>query len=265
MKDAVTAALGLSGLLSVAERILGGRGGLVFNFHRVLPISELADCYNSYLAITDESFAAFLQFLNSRLKIVSLAELVARSPSSSGRVCAITFDDGWEDNLRVALPIARSHDAPMTIFLPTGLIGSDSALPEERFSRIVRDDSVASWYSLLKQRLLESGCSLPKTVTPDTLSSYLKRLPMDVKLGFLQAAEASFTPAPAKKRFLDWDQVRAMRAQGVDFGSHTVRHVTLAVESEATVAAELALSRADLGRELGGDAAFLAYPNGSYN
>ena len=32
----------------------------------------------------------------------------------------LTFDDGYRDNVTCALPILERHDAPFTIFVPTG-------------------------------------------------------------------------------------------------------------------------------------------------
>ena len=49
---------------------------------------------------------------------------------------AITFDDGWEDNYRVAFPHLVRFAMPATIFACTGLLDTMQLLPEERFARL---------------------------------------------------------------------------------------------------------------------------------
>src|SRR5207253_1684050 len=95
-----------SGLFSIMQRVLRSRGALVFALHRVLPVEELSDCYNPNLALTPESFDSFLHYLKPRVPVVSIEELMEyRSKQETTPVCVITFDDGWEDNHRVAYPI----------------------------------------------------------------------------------------------------------------------------------------------------------------
>jgi peptidoglycan/xylan/chitin deacetylase (PgdA/CDA1 family)/2-polyprenyl-3-methyl-5-hydroxy-6-metoxy-1,4-benzoquinol methylase len=66
-------------------------------------------------------------------------------------------------------------------------------------------------------------------------------------------------PAP----LLDWDEVRRLRAEGAEFGSHTATHPFLTALSPAEVAREAARSRATLQRELGEPVTALAYPYGA--
>jgi peptidoglycan/xylan/chitin deacetylase (PgdA/CDA1 family) len=266
MKHALAAPLAAVGLLGLAERALRGRGPLVFNFHRVLPEAELSDCYNPYLAVTDTSFTAFLRFIRNRMRIVPLTELLDQTHSKE-RTCSITFDDGWEDNLRIALPIAKAFQVPITIFLPTGLIGTAGALPEERFWWLLRDTPHALWYEPLERRFRAAGYHIPELsgATLSLLHGRFKRLPFRVKLEFLADVETAGLAFSRNRRFLDWNEVRSMRDQGVSFGSHTSRHVTLSAEDETTIGEELVQSKRDLERELGVTVQFLAYPNGSYN
>ena len=39
------------------------------------------------------------------------------------RFVCLTFDDGYRDNLRYALPILKKYDAPFTIYIPTSFPG----------------------------------------------------------------------------------------------------------------------------------------------
>ncbi|QOZ35131.1 hypothetical protein XH92_28525 [Bradyrhizobium sp. CCBAU 53421] len=56
-------------------------------------------------------------------EIVSLATALERLASDAGtgrRCAALTFDDGYRDNVTTALPILERFNAPFTIYVPTG-------------------------------------------------------------------------------------------------------------------------------------------------
>ncbi len=64
---------------------------------------------------------------------------------------------------------------------------------------------------------------------------------------------------------MTWDQLREMRAAGMDIESHTYSHPDLRKLDAARLAQELRESRAALVRELGASACFLSYPEGRFD
>jgi peptidoglycan/xylan/chitin deacetylase (PgdA/CDA1 family) len=48
-----------------------------------------------------------------------------------GRRFAITFDDGYEETLRLALPLLQAHALPATVFVVSGLVGGYSVWNRE--------------------------------------------------------------------------------------------------------------------------------------
>jgi len=64
---------------------------------------------------------------------------------------------------------------------------------------------------------------------------------------------------------MGWDTIRRLRAEGVDFGSHTVSHPFLTARPPAEVAREFAESRAELAEGLGEAPVAVAYPHGAEN
>jgi peptidoglycan/xylan/chitin deacetylase (PgdA/CDA1 family) len=47
---------------------------------------------------------------------------LATDAQQSPRYAVITFDDGYRDNIATALPILERHDAPFTMYVPTGAL-----------------------------------------------------------------------------------------------------------------------------------------------
>jgi peptidoglycan/xylan/chitin deacetylase (PgdA/CDA1 family) len=62
---------------------------------------------------------------------------------------------------------------------------------------------------------------------------------------------------------LGWDEIRRLRADGIEFGSHTASHRPLTALSNADAVRELARSRAVLTRQLGAPPEAIAYPHGA--
>lgn len=58
--------------------------------------------------------------------IVSLDEALQRLAAPAARPFAVvTFDDGYRDNMSIALPLLERLDAPLTLFVPTGMVTRD--------------------------------------------------------------------------------------------------------------------------------------------
>jgi peptidoglycan/xylan/chitin deacetylase (PgdA/CDA1 family) len=60
-----------------------------------------------------------------------LAHYLDGAPLPAGATL-ITFDDGYEDVLRHALPVLERQGYPAVLFVPLGYVGKDSPLPHER-------------------------------------------------------------------------------------------------------------------------------------
>jgi hypothetical protein len=67
---------------------------------------------------------------------------------------------------------------------------------------------------------------------------------------------------PRQPHWMDWDQVRALAAQGFEIGCHTDTHINMGTADERTVRAELEVSKRKLHEELGTPARLFAYPFG---
>ena len=72
-------------------------------------------------------------------RMVPLAALASRIRAGRRQrpVVAITFDDGYADNLHNALPLLERYSAPATVFLATGWIDRGEPFWWDRLSAIV--------------------------------------------------------------------------------------------------------------------------------
>lgn len=96
-------------------------------------ISSRPEPLPSNIDISPARFERHLNWLSRRCDVVSLVETLS---TSAKRRVAITFDDGFRDNLTVALPLLEKFGFPMTLFVTAGLVDDKEYLSEEELREI---------------------------------------------------------------------------------------------------------------------------------
>lgn len=100
------------------------RGGLILMYHRITDARpDPWDC-----CVSPQHFAEQLAVLRRKFRPVPLAQLMQAvtddQPSVfSRRPVAVTFDDGYADNLHTAKPLLERYEIPATVFVTSGHIG----------------------------------------------------------------------------------------------------------------------------------------------
>ena len=248
-------ALDAAGVVRAIETLSPDRGVNVVNYHRVLPVDEIATYCRPQMAISAPTFAAQLRDMAERRGFTPVERL--RHHDAKDKV-AITFDDGYEDNFRVALPWLERFSAPACIFLVTGLVGRPDALWWDRVGL-----SLFAWWRAgtpgeLPAALPERARSLSSITTAAearaTISEALSDLNLadeDARDAAVRAAEGLVEALEAKRTMLSWDEVQSLARAGVTFGSHTRSHVPLDELEVDEAKSELLGSHADLDERLG--------------
>ena len=107
-------------------KLLYRRKAIILMYHGLREESEKKD--DKFVQV--DKFRDQLDYLRKNYKIVSLDNIV--NEISNGAVpnnsLAVTFDDGYEDNYRHLLPIAREFGIPVSVFLATDLVGRENYL-----------------------------------------------------------------------------------------------------------------------------------------
>jgi peptidoglycan/xylan/chitin deacetylase (PgdA/CDA1 family) len=215
-----------------------------------------------------DSFENQIAFLSDAYRILPVTEVIERLRRGlplPERTASITFDDGFRSVLRTAYPILSKYQAPATVFLVTGLIGTDQMPWPERLycglaatelAAIRLDGTVFS----LRTRSDRAGAFL-------SIGSHLIALPREKKEELLTILLKELGQFSLQDRealaMLSWEEVDKLNATGlVSFGSHTHTHEILSRCSPEFQRDELQTSRNLLLEHLGG-ADLFAYPNGA--
>ncbi len=97
-------------------------------------ISSPAEPLPADIDISQQRFEQQLQWLSRWRKVVRLYQTLRSADGD--RLVAITFDDGFRDNLTVALPLLEKFKLPMTLFVTAGFIGLDGYLSRDELREI---------------------------------------------------------------------------------------------------------------------------------
>jgi peptidoglycan/xylan/chitin deacetylase (PgdA/CDA1 family) len=222
-------------------------------------------CYPSPPGAGTRGFAHQLRRLKQLGTVVPLAEgleALAAGRRLPPRAVAITFDDGYRDNLDVAAPMLDDLGLPATFFLVPGLLSGD----------------VRPWWEVLawgfaqaKPPVVNWGGRVLPTRGRHGWRSFrwlaerlkvLDRATREQRVGeFLDLLEPR-GQAGEDRLFLDWDGAVELVRRGFTVGSHSMRHAILSREDPREQASDLISSRRQLEAELEAPVNLLAYPNG---
>lgn len=155
---------------------------------------------------------------------------------------------------RPGVPILNYHSV--------GEVADDSTVPRAAFAQqldwlVSQGFATASLHDVAERKLPPH----PVILTFDDGKEDALRvvLPM-LRERRLRATFFVVTDFVGRPGYLDWDGVRALRAAGMEIGSHSVDHARLSELTEDRVRAELADSKRALEEHLGAPVEALAYP-----
>jgi peptidoglycan/xylan/chitin deacetylase (PgdA/CDA1 family) len=267
-------ALDATGLLPLVEgaRNLVGSRLRILAYHRVLTIrDEDAFAFDlDLISASVEQFREQMAFVKRHFHPLTFREWlgIADAGDSPPRdAIVVTFDDGYDDNYRVAFPILRELGVPAVFFVSTGHI--DSALPyaydwlvyiicSTRAARVqigALDLDVAVPPTIPERRALAADVlDRMKTMSAIGQSETIRELADQLGMPRVGAHDDC--------RPMTWDELREMHAAGMEIGSHGVSHHMLSKLPRAEMTRELQDSQAALTRELGVPAVSLSYPVG---
>jgi peptidoglycan/xylan/chitin deacetylase (PgdA/CDA1 family) len=249
-----------SGVDAVYRRATGA--GLV-----VLMLHRLRDEPDPYpLSMSNAGFRQLVRWLRKRNALVGLEDgLHALSELQQPRVnYAITFDDGYRDNLGLLDLQGRREAVPAVVYVATGHVGGEpiwayrlqhavEARTRDRLdlgalglghfdlSEVMDRERL---YALLPQRL--------KRLEPHELEACVDGI----------AEQTQPQPPSSGSEMLDWPDIRTLDAHGVRIGAHTRHHVLLSRVDAHAARAEILGSQADIAEATDLPPAHFAYPNG---
>lgn len=227
----------------------------VLAYHRVRPSGLEASDYpfdESVFGPAEAEFDAQMQWLSWHADPIGEADLIealAGKRKLPKRAVLVTFDDGYRDNHDLALPALKRHGVPAIFFIAPALIDQ----------RRLGFWDHAAWASKLSGgspaefRALANDLKTTHAQDPDAALGELRR-----------RLEVAAPSAELEDReLMTWDQIRALKRQGMGIGSHGLTHRVLARLSPAEQWHEFTESKQRLEQRLEAPVRTVAFPAGS--
>lgn len=244
-----------------------GRGAIL-TFHHVRTRETGAFAPNRLLEITPDYLDRLLTHVTSSgTRIVALdAVPQLLGELSSKPFVALTFDDGYRDNLVEALPVLERHMAPFTLFATTGFLDRQAALWWLDLETAVADLQQTEVGTGRSRRVFATRTAAQKTRAFNAITRLLDGHSDEQRLSAvakLSAAARIDSRAAVEALCLSWSELQVLAAHPLaTVGCHTVTHPRLAKLSRLEVLRELGHSRDVLETAIGKPVRHLAYPYG---
>ncbi len=255
---------------------------LILMYHRILPHDdERTKLEEPGMVVTPEAFRQHLTVLGDYFNMVKLSDWIQLKQDGKtlpANACAITFDDGWVDNYEFAFPILQELNIPATIYLVSGMIGTNDMFWPERLARLVStiaSDYPQHWthpelswlqnspkdYSFSEippnREQLSCLCASAKSYSDEEIHTRLSHIENTLQLN-IDASSPSL---------LNWQQVATMVNTGlIEIGSHTCQHTRLNEQTSAEVIKqEIINSKKEIEQHTEQTIKTFCFPNGDYN
>ena len=260
--------IGRSRIAWAAKPFLGGSGGVLMFHH----CGQRAPGYfggNDHLTISPQFLERLLEeFRTECIDIVSLDEAIARvGDNHNHRPCvALTFDDGYRDNIETAYPILQKFRVPFTVFVCSGFVDRQAPIWWLSVERIVQAHDTITFEIDGKQTKLTTGNKGQKRSAFQTIISEIKKVPHDVALRLFDdfAKRNNHCPMELTDREMStWDMLRDLNNDPlVTIGAHTISHPFLSKLTRDEAFHEIKGGAQRIEDMLGVKPEYFAYPYG---
>jgi peptidoglycan/xylan/chitin deacetylase (PgdA/CDA1 family) len=276
---------------NAARRALVSRA-LILVYHRVTPL----DFDPEWLAVHPGRFGEQLDVLRRHYNVLSVPKLheCMQKGKVPRKAVAVTFDDGYADNLLDARPLLERYDVPATCFVTTGKLDQSSEFWWDELEGLLLEtpklpavlslelngnrycwplDEGSESSTQLADRddrnwnVLQQTPLTPRQKAYRELAPILRTLDADSQESVLrQIAEWAGVERRVRDshRTLRPEEVPSLNAGGlVEIGAHTVTHPVLSARPRDAQQHEIRLSKQRLEELLNHPVTTFAYPFGA--
>lgn len=239
----------------------GSRARLsILIYHRVLPEPDpmLDD------EIDASIFALHMDALAQAFNVIPLSDAVARLGAGTlpPRAACITFDDGYANNVTIALPILQQRSLPACFFIATGFINGACMWNDVVIEALRDSDAVTLDLGSIGLGIHDLTEPTDRRAAMRKILPELKKLGPDARdesiAGLIEIAGVE----RATGKMMSADQVRTLAAAGMEIGGHTVNHPILATLNKQRARDEMAACKDELEAIARQPVRNFAYPNG---
>lgn len=209
--------------------------------------------------ITKAQFEQHLSLFKQYFNVLSLPEAYQRLKEGTlpANALCITFDDGYKDNVEVALPLLKTYDMPASFFIATGFL-NDSLMFNDVITETVRQ---INDILVVHSRAYTCSTTEGKRQAIHALIQYIKPL---TKAQRIEALKRFLPEVALPNLMMGLDGLQKLDMEGMHIGAHTINHPLLSQVTAEEAFKEIETSKLSLEEILQKPIRWFAYPNGKY-
>jgi peptidoglycan/xylan/chitin deacetylase (PgdA/CDA1 family) len=231
----------------------------VLIYHRVLPQPDPMRPGEPTVDEFDWQMRLLREYFNP-LPLVDAVERLQEGALPQNAIC-VTFDDGYADNDRYALPVLQKYRIPATVFVSTGFLNG-GRMWNDSVIEVLRNVE-GSHLDLREVGLDNYNVESPaqRLAAVNAILRKIKHLDPAVRSSLVNDIEKRGNGLPDDLMLTD-AQLQALARGNVAIGAHTINHPILSSVSIESAAQEIQGSKDYLEALLQQSVEAFAYPNG---
>jgi len=222
--------------------------------------------------IRKNQFAKQMQYISKNFNLVSMIDLekhILKKKIIEKDSVAVTFDDGFDNNYNIAWDVLENYKVPATFYISTGFISKRKKIWTDILEIIFLNNKnkAIRFISNGKIKKTNLGNKLDRISKLNILKKKLKKKRNDCLKEFiknikmLNIYEGNFYPE--LYNFMTWEKIIEMNKSNlIDFGAHTVNHISLTKVDYQNAKYEINKSLKTLYETIRQDVKLFSYPEG---
>lgn len=236
---------------------------IILLYHRVADLPSDPEM----LAVTPMNFLRHMEFIKQEFPIVRFDEDWSNVKKPA---VAVTFDDGYADNVLEALPVLEKVGVPATFFISSGHLGTDRIFWWNRLENILLQDgyfpSTFTLDDVRNKRTWDTGTSEQRKMLYSALFILMLKATPVQREGWLNQLEqwaGLINREGDIHRSMTQDEIKRLAVSPwTTIGAHTVTHSALSALNEEQQRQEILTSKQDLENLTGMKITTFSYPFG---
>jgi peptidoglycan/xylan/chitin deacetylase (PgdA/CDA1 family) len=257
-------ALGMLGLNKSYFR--NARGARILLYHGLCNADPTR--FNG-IFLTRKTFEAHLEFYKEHFNVVTLDQFYNQQFNNDKFNVCLTFDDGFANNLKYALPLLEKYQMPATFFITAIRDAGYEILWSDFLAIVTHYGPARLLYEDKEYRKIKKLRKYAEVATGITLADRLKGLGFESKKQMMATLQELFPNNPAEEDY--WKQltpgeIRQLAASPlVTIGSHSYYHNRMDKLPIGDASNELKKSKQFLESVTGYEISSFAFPYGNYS
>jgi len=238
--------------------------GAILMYHRVVKDEEIEEDLELGLTVSCSSFEKHIKEIKSKYKICSMDEFVRNLKKKTNEfMVAITFDDGYKDNLYQALPILTKYEVPASIYVTTRFLNQEVDMWWYELGEIIQNRTEINFQYQEKEFNFFTDNKKRKFLAYQNLMKLFKSLKIDTQNELME----KITNTKKRKNYshicLNSEEILMLEKNPlITIGSHGHNHQNLKILSKDEVKYEITKSLEVLENLINRKVKHFAYPFG---